>query len=433
MLPFGDQIERIKEKFAGLTKSQQIQAAASIVGIDHQNKFLELLKGSPGSFKAVSDGLDSVKGSTEKAFGGIDNTLDQKLKKMESAFGNLQQNIGKGMEPAILSIVEGITGLLDAFNNLSPGTQKVIIVIASVIGGLILLGSAIAILTPIFAALGALFGVISGVVSFLAGAVGMAVAPFLLLAAGIIAAGILIYVFWDEIVAAAKAAWKGIKSAFSAVVDWFSSIWTSVKDTVSSIWNGIKSTATTVFKAVLRVIVTPIKNAVATVIRAFLGLLLKAYTIFHKVKATISDVYNGIKNKLVGLAKAAFEWGSNMLKMFIDGIKSKVKAVVGAVTGVGKKIMSVFGFNSPPDKGVLSHSDKWMPNMMNMFTQGIEMGIPKLRMAVGDVASTIDFLGAGTTSTTNNINVYPQRSNLDAKGLNRELTRMSWLQGGIGF
>ena len=89
-----------------------------------------------------------------------------------------------------------------------------------------------------------------------------------------------------------------------------------------------------------------------------------------KVTEMIDWIIEKFKD-LANLPKKMMEWGKNAVTGFADGIKSKVVDVTDAVKGVGNKILGFLGFESPPKEGPLSGSDKWMPNMMAMFGDGI--------------------------------------------------------------
>ena len=89
-----------------------------------------------------------------------------------------------------------------------------------------------------------------------------------------------------------------------------------------------------------------------------------------KVTEMIDWIIEKFKD-LANLPKKMMEWGKNAVTGFADGIKSKVGDVTDAVKGVGNKILGFLGFESPPKEGPLSGSDKWMPNMMAMFGDGI--------------------------------------------------------------
>jgi TP901 family phage tail tape measure protein len=94
--------------------------------------------------------------------------------------------------------------------------------------------------------------------------------------------------------------------------------------------------------------------------------------------------------EIANLPQKMKEWGQNAINSFTDGIKSKVSEVTDSIKNVAGSIVDFLGFRSPPPKGPLADSDKWMPKMMDMFADGIERGIPYVSKATEKVGKTIN-------------------------------------------
>lgn len=185
---------------------------------------------------------------------------------------------------------------------------------------------------------------------------------------------------WNSIKSAATSAWSALKSAiqsgWNSIKSVTTSVWNSIKSFLSGIWNGLKSLISSVWNS--------IKSATSSA--------------WNSIKSTISNVASSIKSALSGLASKARSWGSNMMNMFLRGIKSKISAIVSSVKGVAKKIAGYLGFHSPTKYGPAADSDKWMPNMMNMFTDGIKKNIPKVSAMAAQVASELSNLDGMSAS-----------------------------------
>jgi len=110
---------------------------------------------------------------------------------------------------------------------------------------------------------------------------------------------------------------------------------------------------------------------------------------------------------IANLPKKMKEWGTNAINGFTDGIKNTTSKVTDAVTNVANGIKDFLGFQSPPKKGPLSDSDKYMPNMMNMLKDGIIRNIPKVSKAAENMAKQVsvnfDNMAKGAVTTTNNM------------------------------
>lgn len=121
---------------------------------------------------------------------------------------------------------------------------------------------------------------------------------------------------------------------------------------------------------------------------------------------------------LANLPKKMLEWGKNAISGFAEGIKSKLGDFKDSVSGVAGIIKGWLGFESPPKEGVLSDSDKWMPNMMAMFGAGIEANtslvinpLKKLGIEIkGTIKSGVEASGNlfidGTKIATVKIKIY---------------------------
>jgi TP901 family phage tail tape measure protein len=186
---------------------------------------------------------------------------------------------------------------------------------------------------------------------------------------------------WNGIKSRAISVWNGLKSALSsawnAIKSVTSSVWNSIRSFLSGVWNGIKSRVVSVWNS--------IRSATSSA--------------WSSIRSTISNVASGIRSALSSLASKALSWGRNMMNMFLSGIRSRVSAIVGAVKGVAGKIAGFLGFHSPTKYGPASDSDKWMPNMMNMFADGIKKKMPMLARMTKGVA--------GQLATINGMSVSP--------------------------
>lgn len=87
----------------------------------------------------------------------------------------------------------------------------------------------------------------------------------------------------------------------------------------------------------------------------------------------VAKVGEGIRNA----ARAAFTWGRDLIKNFIDGILSKLADLWDTIKGVATGIWEYIG-HSHPKKGPLADDYKWMPDMMELYAKGIRenAGLP---------------------------------------------------------
>lgn len=132
----------------------------------------------------------------------------------------------------------------------------------------------------------------------------------------------------------------------------------------------------------------------------------------ESIRQTAKNIGNGIKNGfntavtyITSLKNKAVTWGKDFVQGLINGITSKVSAVVKSVKNIANKIASYLHF-SRPDVGPLHYYEEWMPDFMEGLAKGIDKNAYKVNNAVKSLANGI----ATNTKvyaepTTNNISV----------------------------
>lgn len=172
--------------------------------------------------------------------------------------------------------------------------------------------------------------------------------------------------------------WEGIKSVavdaaiwvvtnvtnqWNAISDAWHSVWDPIAQFFTDLWNGISDTTSTVW--------TDIENFVVTH--------------WNTIYDSITSVGTDIGNFFVGLWDEAKSWGSNLINMIFQGIEDEGHIIASAAEGVAGKIARFLGFHSPTEDGPASDSDKWAPNFVRMFAEGLKAG----ETQVGEASSTL--------------------------------------------
>lgn len=85
----------------------------------------------------------------------------------------------------------------------------------------------------------------------------------------------------------------------------------------------------------------------------------------------------------------AYMWGQNFSQNFADGISENSYKVTDAINGMTQEIADNTEHHSPAKKGFLAHDDTWMPNMMEMFADGIQSNIHLVSERIDNLASKI--------------------------------------------
>lgn len=105
--------------------------------------------------------------------------------------------------------------------------------------------------------------------------------------------------------------------------------------------------------------------------------------VMSSVVTAASEVGNKVWEGIKGVIEKAKTWGSDMINNFVAGIKEKWDALKGAVGNVAQGIKNKLG-HSHPVEGPLADDYKWMPDMMDLFIEGIENNKNRLFRTVED-------------------------------------------------
>lgn len=107
----------------------------------------------------------------------------------------------------------------------------------------------------------------------------------------------------------------------------------------------------------------------------------------------IPDIIDGILAEFASLgsslASNALEWGADMIMSLIDGIQGVLGNLGDAMNNVASTISRYIHF-SKPDVGPLSDFDTYAPDMIDLFTEGLEDGERKISATFEDVLTLPD-------------------------------------------
>jgi len=202
---------------------------------------------------------------------------------------------------------------------------------------------------------------------------------------------------WDSLVSGASEKWGNIKSTISEKWEELKTnaptVWGNIKDEISQRWEELKVNAPTTWENIKKEISdrwealktnAPITwNNISKIIKdSWENLKANVPTTWNDIKEVIADKWQEIKEE-------AFNWGKNLISSFVEGIKNKINSVKSTLQGVGQTIKNFLGFSSPTKEGPGRFADEWAPNLMNMFAEGLNQNIPKVRSVVDEVAQQL--------------------------------------------
>jgi len=150
-----------------------------------------------------------------------------------------------------------------------------------------------------------------------------------------------------------------------------------------------------------------VKTSVEDVGEAYAKSLDKMGVATEDKSKTISDT---LSKSLKKLTKKTKKYGSDLMDNFIEGIESKEKDLSDTVIkSIAKQVKKYVGF-SEPEAGPLSNFHTFAPDMIDLFTKGIEDNAGKIGQAfnnslpIEDVSSRIS-QGMTIPATNNNLQI----------------------------
>lgn len=104
------------------------------------------------------------------------------------------------------------------------------------------------------------------------------------------------------------------------------------------------------------------------------------------VMETFGGWWDSISEWFGDLADNALTWAGDMIDNFVSGITGGIGRVGEAVGGIADSIRSLIGF-SEPEKGPLSNFHTFAPDMIDLFSEGIEDSTPELEATLNRTLS----------------------------------------------
>ena len=207
--------------------------------------------------------------------------------------------------------------------------------------------------------------------------------------------------FWDTwgstIIAVFSILWNTLISLIQPFLDYLSALIDFLANVFTGNWEGAWNAIKDMAAAAWEMLVTILSGAWDTITTIWGAVIDFFAGIFQGVGDVIVEKVTGIKDAIVNgfqaaidwitaLPEQALKWGSDIVDNIVNGITGAVGKVGEAVKGVADKIKSFLGFSEPED-GPLSDFHTYMPDMIDLMTQGIAAGKERVRNAVEEIAA----------------------------------------------
>jgi phage-related minor tail protein len=332
---FRDGVTTIEGYIAAGDDASAQAAARELFGA---RTFLDALDAIKRGQFNIDDTIANIQEGQDSISGLADETADfpEQLQKLKNTAAIALLPIAEQLIPAISSAVEAVLPvvkqLADAFGNLSPETQRIIVIaggVAAAIGPLLLIAA------KLVTSVQAVIGVVKLLnLAFLTSPVGLIIA-------GIAFAAALIIMNWDKIGPFFADLWQGIQDTFEAFVGYLSDAWQGLLIVVDAVWEGIKTGA----------------EFVVNLIVGYFTFWFNTYkAIWDGALALVQAVWDGIRtgaefvvNLLVGyftfwfnLYKTIWDSALAIVQTVWEGIRAGAEAVVNAVAAYFNFLFSIY-------------------------------------------------------------------------------------------
>ena len=136
-------IQNLREKLGGLSETEQAAALASIFGKEAMSGWAAVVNASEGDFNKLNNAISNSNGTAQKMSDTMMKGAKGALTEMKSALEGVAITIGERLSPFVEKAADFISNLCAKFQELSPATQTLIMVISGVvaaIGPLLVIG-----------------------------------------------------------------------------------------------------------------------------------------------------------------------------------------------------------------------------------------------------------------------------------------------------
>lgn len=408
MLSMEGIIGQLEQGLSGLTQQQRNQALTTLFGQEALSGMLVLLEAGPEKLAELTEGLNGAEGAAkEMADVMLDNTAGA-LEEFGGAIETAAINIQQILAPVVKNVVQWLTELVNAFNNLDRGTQSTIVAflgIAAAIGPvLLILGKLVNGFLGLKKSLSFIGPAFTAMKTALA-ATGISLGPVIVVITAVIAAVVALKLAWDtnfggirektaEIADSLQSMfnntismlqswgnfflglwesdwlgiqsifttlWKRIETLFSLGLDVLNEVfllfsnlfqgnWSAVWQNVVNIFTGIIQGISLFFAAGLEVIVTLLYNIGESLWTA-------ATTAFSRIQEAFSTKWEEVKvwfegaktdpvTAIEGIAGAMYSAGVTVMNNLWNGLKSAWAAVADWASGIASWLTQILSVSA---------------------------------------------------------------------------------------
>lgn len=352
MLPLGNVVNQLRDKFSTLTQEQQTQAATTLFGKEAMSGMLAIINASETDMNKLGEATTNYNGKAQEMAEIMQSGTQGAFATLKSSLEELAISLSQTLLPIINNVIAKIQGWVDKFNALSPAQQETIVKI----------GMIIAAIGPLLLAIGktiTIVGKLSAAFKIIGAGIAAINAPIVLIVAaitGLIAIFVRLYQTNEEFRNKVNALWEQIKEFFSAAINFIKSLIETLMQALQFAWENNFENIQGIVKAGW--------DYITTVFTAAIDILKGIFEVFTKVlQGDWSGAWEAIKSLLKtivdSIGKILTSWFDFILNIFGTNLDN----VVGTVKDKLGKVMGVFENLRDKAKGVVNSIVGFFRNM----------------------------------------------------------------------
>lgn len=213
---------------------------------------------------------------------------------------------------------------------------------------------------------------------------------------------LLVTLNWEIIKAVFSAAWEGIKSlittVWTTIVSWLTAAWATFTTQVSSLWLRVQAIFSDAWNAIKHTVVSVWQSVADFMASAWASFTSFVSTTWETIKSTISALWDAVRAKIVEVweaIKAKFTESVAAIKgklaEFVSAIRDKFNEAVNKMREFPGKVKDVF-----------TNAGRWLFDAGKRIIQGLIDGIKSMvGLVAGAVRSVIPGFAAGAIGLSN--------------------------------
>ena len=360
------------ESFGVKLNAAGVEAKAMEMGLADVNGELDDNAKAQAALAIIMEQTNRIQGT----FTRESESLGGSMKRLKAQLGDAAAQLGQQLLPYVTQAIQFFSGLVAKFRELSPETQKIIVIV----------GLFAAAIGPLLVVLGTLISTMGTVAAFIGGTLLPALSGLLAPIAAIIAIVALLAIAWkndwggiqEKTKTAIEFIKNTIKTALDAIGNWWSEHGEAIMATVQEMWDKVKNAFDKAIAFVEKIIQGALDqmrvwwDAYGADVMAIVDNLWdKVKSAFDTAMEFIKKIVDGalkiikgwweahgqtvmiVVQNLWDSIKAIFEWGKETLGMIIKAIRS---ALEGDWTAFGETLREIWDNTWELIKTILSNA-----------------------------------------------------------------------------